>query len=295
MSRPYHMTRFDPRWKESCPRRVELVSAASDPAKAGIGSSPWLGDQSNTGVTVLQIAGAGLTPTNRQLFRLLSIDIPDGSLINIVGIRTLVVIGQEQAVEGAGTFVWEREVVSPLWSFVDANVSFHLRHEPNQFSAWEVADAAQVGGTSPMMSGEDSALLYVPPFAVYAAPGSGIPPGADVPYLGTWRDQRYPWTNTDWDIHVPVIGPGRVTMYASVRQTDPSTRQAMPALTPPAPFTNPVVDGMRPEDQFLLQFTSATYRRVAGAMLVEILPCCGPQQQRSTTCPACGGANCERH
>lgn len=298
MRHPYHITRFDERWKESCPRLVELVSAAVDPSKAGIGSSPWLGDISNTGVTVLPLAAAQLTPVNRQLFRLCSVDIPSGGQVRIRGLRTLVTIGQEFPVSEeapAGTFVFEREVVSPLWSFQDGNVSWHVRHEPNMFSTWEVADAAQTGGTSPMLSGEDSALLYVPPFAVYVAPGSGIPPGGDADYLGTWRDQRYPWTNTDWDLAVPVFGPGRVTMYASVLQTNPSTRVALPQLTPPAPFTDPVTCGMRPEDQFLLQFPSAVYRRVAGAMLVEVFPCCGPQQEVSTNCVTCGGANCERH
>jgi hypothetical protein len=57
-----------------------------------------------------------------------------------------------------------------------------------------------------------------------------------------------------------------VVFYCSVRQTDPETRG--PALVVADPGS------LRPEDRFLATFQSAVYGRVAGAMVVETLPCC---------------------
>jgi len=131
-----------------------------------------------------------------------------------------------------------------------------------------------LAGASPSTAGLDSALLYVPPLLAptYTPPGAGIPPGKSVFQLGTWHDLRYPWHDTHWDMSLPVHGPGRLVLYASVHQTDSDTR---PRITIPTAG----IEVLRPEDQFVSAFESQDvtvfYGRVAGALTVELFPCCG--------------------
>jgi hypothetical protein len=272
-----------PHW--DCASRLELVSAAVDDDLLGIGASPVPGDFSMTGVRVP--ATATVDQSHRYLIRLCGAEIPGGAGLVVRGIRLAATMRAEilrtsELGVPAGAFVFEREVVSPFWHFPDGNVSFHLRWTQQVQSRRFIFSAGQVPGTSPSTFGVDSALLYTPGPGgifpvVYTPPGAGIPPGRDVDFLGTIRDAgRYPWTNTDWDLSVPVIGPGVVTLWASVYQTNPETRIAPPQLTPPPPFTDPLVCGLRPEDQFLMQFPAdAVYGRVAGALLLDLMPCCG--------------------
>lgn len=248
----------DPRWVNG--DVVELVSAAFDENLLMIGSSPWLGDVGNTGVAVP--SGATDELSNRYLFRLCGIEVPDRHSLHVVGVRQLAVL-QALIESGSASFPSQLEVTSPLWSFADGNVSFHLRFHQNLQDARKY-DAVQAPGTDPGMRGLDTALLYDPAGPFYTAPGAGIPPGKDVAWLGTWRDQRFPWANTSWDMRIPVYGPGALVLYASVRQTDPYTRPVMP---PPDDL-----GAVRPEDRFLLEYPTAVYGRIAGALAVELLP-----------------------
>lgn len=267
-------------WKT--PTLLEIVSASVDNDLMGIGSSPVPGDFSATGVRVPNAPTAD--QNHRYVIRLCGAEIPGGAGLVIRGIRLAATMRFEHQVNplgGAGLFVFEREIVSPFWHFIDGNVSFHVRWTQQVQSVRSVFDQLQQPGSSPSTFGVDSALVYTPnplgPFlGPYVPPGAGIPPGRDVDFLGTIRDpSRYPWTNTDWSLSVPVIGPGVVTLWASVYQTNPETRIAPPALVPPAPFTDPLVCGLRPEDQFLIQFPLANYGRVAGALLLDLFPCWG--------------------
>ncbi len=254
----------DPRWDKRA--LVEVVTAAYDTDALGVGTTPYVGDVATTGLHVPTLASS---PSNRCLFRLAAAAVPDKRGVVLRGIRTLVTMRQEYTDAQTGaTFVFEREVESPLWAFQDGNVSWHLRWmNPSQSSRFAAdPDPAHLPAMSPSSWGLDSALLYTPPAAVYAPLGGGIPPGRGVDYLGTWRDMRYPWTNTDWNLEVPIVGPGVVVLYASVKQTNPSTRAPMPT------FMNPVIDGWRKEDQFLLQHSQAIYGHVAGALALELFP-----------------------
>lgn len=274
------LTAGSPHW--GCRTLVELVSASVDSDLQGIGATPYPGDFSSTGVRVP--AAATIDQSHRYLIRLCGAEVPAGKAMIVRGIRQAVTIREDYVKLSevgipVGTFVFEREVVSPWWRFMDGNVSFHLKWMQEVQSVRNVFDPLQLPGTSPSMFGVDSALLYTPnplgPFiGPYVPPGAGIPPGRDVDFLGTIRELRYPWSNTDWDLNVPVVGPGVVVLWASVYQTNPTTRIAMPQLTPPAPFTDPVTCGLRPEDQFLLQHPQAIYGRVAGALLLDLFPCC---------------------
>lgn len=238
---------------------TEIVSASYDEDMLMIGSSPWLGDVGGTGVAVP--SGATTSISNRYLFRLCGVQIPDRSSLHVVGIRQLVTL-RALIESGSASYPAEREVTSPLWRFADGNVSFHLRwHQALQ-------DARKYGvaplGTDPNMRGLDTSLLFDPSGPFYTAPGNGVPPGRDVWGLGTWRDMRFPWKSTSWDMRIPVRGPGVLVLYASVRQTDPTTR---PVLPPPDDL-----DAIRPEDRFLLEYPTAVYGRIAGALAVELIP-----------------------
>ena len=254
----------DSRW--GCHNLIEIVSAGADEDFLAIGSSPWQGDYAGTALTVP--AAFSATPRNRYLFRLAAIEIPSGASIVVRGLRQAIELVAPMPLESGGTFPLYCDQESPFWHFSDGNVSWHLRHHQNLFR--NVADPAQAPGTSPTMKGLGPARLYQlgGPFV---SPGGGIPPGVDVEGLGTMRDLRYPWHNTDWTIGVPVGGPGIVAFYASVRQTNPDTRPLTPNVTPNS--------SLRVEDRFILDTRQQTteivrYGRVAGAMLVEMFPCC---------------------
>lgn len=259
------LSRYDKRW--AVPMTVELATESFDPDLLGIGSTPWVGDASAFGVRVP--AAPTRFQNNRYLIRLLSIDIGLQRALLIRGIwqyATIRVEGPQRAAD-CNPVPTELEVTSPGWHFADGNISWHLRWEPNQFSEESVFDPSQQPGTSPTRNGTDAALLYVPPLLPYQAPGAGIPPGTDVDYLGTIREMRY-LDRQSRELAIPVFGPGRITFYASVHQTDPVSR---------CPLSMPIGLG-RPEDQFVSYWQEADaaviYGRVAAGLAVDLFPCC---------------------
>lgn len=260
-----HLAADDPRW--NCRMVVELASETFDPDYLGIGSTPW-GDATGFGVRIPP--EPTLDYSHRYLIRLCQVEISPRRAVVIRGIWQYATIRclPEQREPDCEQVPVELEITSPEWHFADGNISWHLRWEPTRFSPESVFDANQLPGTSPSISGQDTALLYLPPFApTYTPPGAGIPPGADVQLLGTIRELRYT-ERSDRELSVPVIGPGRVTFYASVHQTNPETRCAI--NIPPGVG--------RPEDQFVAAFEAdeeeVRYGRVAGGIAVELFPCC---------------------
>ena len=245
---------------------VEVVSGAADTDKLGVGSSPYLGDYSGSGVLVPQIATTG--PTNRYLIRLCGFPIPYGESVRIRGLRTLATIRAafEDPLGEAGignTYFHELEITSPLWSFLDGNISWHLRWQSRRSNIYRWA-AGQLPGSSVNFNGFDSAILYDTLLEPYTAPGQGLPPGRDVPGLGTLRDGRYPWDNMGLTLDEVIKGPGSVVLYASVRQTNPETRFRPPPVADPG--------ALRPEDRFLQAYpTNTFYGHVCGAITYERL------------------------
>lgn len=248
---------------------VELASESFDPDYLGVGSTAW-GDPTGLGVLLPTFPTRDFT--TRFLVRLVQAQIAPKRAIMIRGIWQYATIrsAPETRAEGDCSTVnvpIELEITSPGWHFQDANISWHLRWEPNHFSAASTFDpAGQIPGTSPQTEGQDTALLYVPPFLPYTPPGAGIPPGSSVDFLGTWREMRYQDMQSR-ELSIPVIGPGKVTFYASVHQTNVETR---------CPITIPAGVG-RPEDQFVAALEAdndVVYGRVAGGLAVELFPCC---------------------
>lgn len=262
--------------RTGCENMIELVSQSRDPDYAGLGSSAFMGDTSGIGVVVPDFATT--SPTNRFLFRLAGIQIPSGYGIIIRGLRLAqtirTIVTSEN--ENADPIPYELEVTSPFWHFRDGNVSYHLMHQGDsqttRRNAPDTGTGVQLAGTSPDFRsyGSGSSLLYTSYNSVartYTAPSLGRPPGAGVAHLGNIHDLRYPWGNTDWSLHLPVMGPGAVVLYASVFQPAVNSRTPIPGCS--------ALSVLRPEDQFVAAYTDAVYGRVAGALTVELFPCCG--------------------
>lgn len=267
---------------------IEISSESYDPDMQFVGSSPFVADASRTGVVIPYGSKAGTCfQKTRYLARLCGIDIPDGGAVALVGIRQYATIRylalpNDQTLEGC-VYPFELDIESPFWSFTDGNISWHIRYQP--VGVPEVPAKLTAGMLSLQPYGSPYAapdpFLSVP----YQAPNMGEPWGSPVGTFGTWRDLRFPWRNTNnTDLHHIVSGPGSLVFYASIRQTNPYPPHPPPGDPPsPGEFARCNYDptaqgainypgGLRREDQFLLQFPQAQYGRVAGALMLELLP-----------------------
>jgi hypothetical protein len=267
----------DPRWGSR--NLIELASQSFDPDRQAVGGSPYVGDMANLGIVVP--AAPTTSQSNHYMMRHCGVQVPGGHEIVIHAIRQLATIRQVETIDtlieidGVGSEQLpgsvilpverpaELEVTSPGWSFVDGNISWHLKFLGDRETAF-FDSSGQTFGTSPDLYGTDSALCYsgAGP-SPYTAPNGGIPPGRPVPGYDTWRDMRFPWGSDDFNAHIRVRGPGVVVLWSSVHQTDPVTRPVLVVADPGA---------LRPEDRFLATFQRARYGRVAGALIVETLP-----------------------
>lgn len=276
----------DPRWKTR--QAVEISSASFDPDMQYIGSSPFTGDTARTGVVIPRGLYAGTClQRDRYLARLCGIDIPAGSAIAIIGIRQYATIGTYQKGREGCIIPFELAVQDPMWSFVDGNISWHIRFQPVNVPALPAPLNASIVSTGPYSSAfpVTAAADFIP----YSAPDNGVPPGLSVGTFGTWRDLRFPWQNTNnQDLRHIVAGPGSLVYYASVRQTNPYLFQdPAPPSVIGIPYTRCQYDGpeisdlgaLRHEDRFVLQFPLSQYFRVAGALMIELLPEFAPSTQ----------------
>lgn len=267
MGSPSFISAGDPAW--GCHRIIEVASQSPDTDLLGYGSSPFVGDIGMTGISV---PGRAVDPqTERYLFRLCGIEIPPGGRIHLRGLRQAIILRSSTAAAGEevpGNRVTQIQQTNPFWTFPDGNVSWHLRTVHFEEFADRV-DPAQLPGWSPTFKGLDTALLYNQVLP-YIPLNAGQPPGATVADLGTWHDLRFPWSSADWSLDQPIEGPGALVLYASVRQTDPVNRLL--------PVTPTDLGAIGQEDRFLLEYPdTAVYGKIAGALTVEMLPCCSEE------------------
>ena len=97
--------------------------------------------------------------------------------------------------------------------------------------------------------------------------------------LGEFYDIRFPWSaqSAMGSMDIELVGPVIVAFYASVRQTNPLTRQTLSSLLP-SNFVPP-----QPEDKFVVDVERSTnptlppviFRYAAGSIIAEI----GPQRR----------------
>ena len=247
-------------------RRV-IVGATTqyDPAKALVGSSPFNGDSSSTGI----VLPAGPTPSQsrRYLARLLALEVAQDEYIVIHAMHQLLTIGTMLDVgdeQDPTQYPLEIPVTDPTWSFIDGNVSWHLRKVgPKKTTSSLYTDFPFAPPYASDRQGMTAALLArVPTAGAYLPLNAGIPYGKSVSSLGTFRDLRFPWSQATADLNQRVDGPCQVVLYASVYQTDPDTR-VQPSV---------IVDGtyMRQEDRFVINHPQSRYWRVGARMEVEV-------------------------
>ncbi len=174
----------------------------------------------------------------------------------------------------------EHEVTTPFWKFVDGNISWHLRRVgplyQNTTATTKNAESMQ------FLYGQTPALLFQnTPSDVggYVPPYGGQPPGnALIPDLATFHDIRFPWwSNQAWrSLDIEIEGPCDIALFASVLQTDPTTRTPL-VIPPGVPLRT-----LQPEDAFIATpadptnprqqigpAPNAIYARVAGSLIFE--------------------------
>ena len=276
------------------PRRFEIATTGFDEFLSLVGSDPFGGGAPHAvGLRVpflptptLAAGGAQL----RYLFLLASFSVAEGACVRIRGYRQLATLGLAQETVG-GTRVIEQDITSPIWHPPDADISWHIRRigDPNAGGVpkplGNAAVLPAVGG--PVLDVENykrnwsdgSALLYGPgsgaaPGSIYPNIATYVPPNAGKPYgdaidskQGTFYDLRTSWrTHGAWNdsLDIPIRGPDTIAFFASVRQTNPETR--LPITVASGAFYG---GGLLPEEQFLLNFPTAQYWRVGGALIVE--------------------------
>jgi hypothetical protein len=270
----------DPFSRRSRKRRFEVATTGLDEYLQGIGDAPAI--SSNwVGLRVPTLATA--TINKRYLFLLCQFSVGHGEKVVLRGFRQMATLWNLQAASGgeapAPARPIEQEITTPFWRFPDGNISWHimLLGPPNAQGIARAQGAVDLPSFK-FQYADGPALLYGPPapaapaggfypnIASYTPPNGGRPYGVPIQAkLGTFYDLRTPWrADRAWDsLDIPVEGPETVAFFASVRQTNPSTRAV---LTPPG-TTYPL--GIPPEEQFLLNFPNAIYGRVAGSMIVE--------------------------
>jgi hypothetical protein len=204
---------------------------------------------------------------NRYLALLVSVKFAVGETARLVGMRQRVLLGTSLPPGGESSnpnYPIFFPQVTPEWHFQDGNISWHLRRVPlqgvynsNEFDGAE--SSFRVSDTPCILFENAPAQL-----GGYAPPNGGVPPN-DVllPEFGDFHDLRFPWVNDHaWDsLDIEVQGPCAINLYASIKQTNPSTRLTIPSGTCACPLP--------PEEQFIQQFPTAIYTRIAGSLIFE--------------------------
>lgn len=234
-----------------------------DPAMAAVGSTPFIGDLSATGIVLPEAATEG--QDSRYLCRLCSLWINENEFVVIRQVHQLLTIGAQIDVgdqEDPTVYYIEVPVTDPTWCFQDGNVSWHIRRMAVKRTRSErYVDAVFTPPYASDREGATAAIIARRPIP-YIPLNAGIPYGDPVGGLGTFRDMRFPWNQYAGSLNQEVMGPCQLTMFASVYQTNPDTR-----VQPPVDE-----DGtyMRQEDRFVINHPTARYWRVGARMECDI-------------------------
>lgn len=253
-------------------RRVTQATIGHDSALDFVGSSPTPGDRTALGL----VLPPDPTPNQfrRYLCLLASVQVPTRTRGYVRGIRQLLTVGWDQQAGGDLPVTIPHEVsaelLSPVFRFLDGNVSWHLtfraapyrfglrpsQGQPRSFSrSFDVTSPAILYDTLPVSLGGPG----------YAPPNGGHPIGDAVGFLGQWYDLRYPWRSVAGPypgLDFYVEGPGTLMLWASVYQTDPSSRPQPPS--PPEPLTFPWT-------MLWSAIQAARFKRIAAELSVDLV------------------------
>ncbi len=275
--------------------RLEVSTTGFDEALQGITSDPFSGSgtPTATGLRIpVTLPSDGPPAQPRYLFNLASLTFQNN--VRLMGIRQGLTIGVDANQGTPPEWPTECWVKTPTFRFVDGNVCWMLLREknPQQTQQKPVTDAANWAKTqsdSPAMlyqsftngnvTATGAPVVYFEDLQNYAPPAfEGYAQTFEtVAGLGNFKDLRFPWDSTDaWQAFgsegILLEGSGRLTLYASVLQTNPATRGV-----PTQSVTN-LSSNAAPEECFIKDFTATVgerrvgpnYWRIAGALLVEV-------------------------
>lgn len=249
--------------------RVIVTTTQVDPAFDFVGASPYSADRYGTGIVLLP--ATEISPGQRILCNLGGVRLGPNSRCIVQSVRQLLTIGYKQPMDGGQTMVVEVPVRNANWHFVDGSVSWHLRRvnpKKLQFTNRFADTPFYPPPYAEDAYGLTSSVLTRRLNPGYVALNHGLPYGTDVAGLGTFRDIRYPFDlgSANMALGIEVLGPCDLKFFASVKQTDPETRPAPPAILPS-------LDGLIEEDRFVLTHPEARYWRIGCEMVLDI---CNP-------------------
>ena len=287
-------------------RRYELSASGVDDGLLGFSGSPWLQNAYPQGPglripTIFPLFAADDGPSTRPrfLFCLATRVLRNRTILR--GIRQGLTIGVDanHNLGGGASDLPERpielDVTTPSFRFVDGNVSWHLVIEKNA----RLTNSGNNGNPRPLtnasnwiyLHADGPAMLYQSFTNSVVAPGTGAPiiytrgltayrpPDLTVNWsaldadLLSFYDIRYPWKNASTpavNLDIEIAAHGRVSLYASVLQTNPNKRTS----------TTIAATGNPPEEAFIAAYTAAvgdigtdgpTYWRVFGSLIFEDL------------------------
>jgi hypothetical protein len=263
-----------------------VTTSGLDETLQGISTDPYGAIlPSALGLRIPSVLNAGIVVPNqpRYLF-LLASRILERDKTVIRGIRQGLTIGLNRSATANRVLPYEFPVTSPWWRFPDGNVSWHLVREPNDgfnpqhpltdAPSWRYLESDQsamlykgatfAAGTFDPATG--APLFYANGLTAYTPPDFQASQRAPIGNLGNVKGIVYPWNATSDDkLKIVVNGNCRISLYASVLQTNPATRLTATALT----VANEFSSGISPEDAFVANFSAAQYWRIYGAILFD--------------------------
>jgi hypothetical protein len=270
-------------------RVVEFGTTGIDEALQGLTSNPYPlgGTPSYLGLRV-----PAFVSVDRFLFCLATFSTSRGGRIR--GLRQGLKIGMDTNAGGLPQRPLEMWVTTPDFRFQNGDVSWHLVKEPAQalvskIPATDTQNWAYLQSQGPAMlyktftnsnvTATGQPVLYDQGLTAYTPPDvatTWIPIGG----LGTFYELRFPWNNAHaWtSVDIP-IGKGKYSFYASILQSDPTTRQnaAYPAIpSPPSANANLGFGCSFPEEAFVANMVQGednvspvAYWRVMGSIIFE--------------------------
>lgn len=254
---------------------VELSGHGPNPARIGLGTSPWIGDLTDDLISIPPAPPAVPGSTPGYLVRICALDVRVDRLFRFRGFWQDVRLGFSQTNDVTGqTSVYEIPQRDPYWQFPDGFITWMIRVETGRVdNALVNPDVSPRVGFLPYNAGSTaSGVLYVAPFdgargsGLYLAPGGGIPPGSGLGAHGAMHSLRATSFGTAQTVStdIPIEGPARVTFYAYVVQHN--AVNVLPAPTGSAA----TLTLLSREDQLLIAQPTLAYTRIGGGMFGDL-------------------------
>lgn len=248
-------------------------SRGDDPALAGVGSSPHVGD---IGWQQHPVPATFTTDFSRRTkITLCGYAVPPNRTARIFGLEQAARIGFDVELAGAEgqppTLTQSSiPITDPDFRFPDGNIAWGLRYVPGRVQSYRLhpTDDPLPIGFTPIILGTETATQVVT-ITPYVPPGGGLFDGQPVGALGNFNDIAFPRGNTEYFEYF-VEGPGVLLLQCSVFQTNPLTRRIW---TPPEGFDRTTLTR---EQQLLITATTASlplrYTSVFGAIRMDMGP-----------------------